>query len=436
VKKDVRSGKIVWGRLFYNNKFAIAFSVFLSVVLWMVLVSNDTQDRPHAIPNVPIKVVLSDTAQADGMKVFSQTDTSATVYVKGNSLVVNQLKSSDLVAVASLPSNITSAGSYILSLEVQSNSQDVSPGQYTFSSVSPSQIMVSVDKYREKTFKIQSDTSISYKAGYQSDPAYFVGVPTLSSDTVTISGPERQVAQVNRVALSNYEVNDTLRETKKFTSTLVLYDANGNKIDQNGLTVNPEKVDVTIPVMPRQTLTLNTTFTNKPAGLVLASGQIQVSPGSIEVAGPKDILAGMNGKFNMDPIDFSSVSPTHNTFDINITLPTTCKNLSNLPTAKVTLNLGDVVAKQMTASSFTVKNLSADQTAIVQTDRLPVTVVGPADEVEKLTGSNLVGAADMTGKENFTGQTEVPATFTVSNSSSCWVYGSYMVNVSVAKKGG
>lgn len=432
MKKGIKFKKIAWGRIFYNNKFAVFFSVFVSIILWAVLISNDTQDHPHAIANVPIKVVLSNTAQTDGMKVFSQTDTIATVYVKGNSLAVNQLKSSDLVAVASLPSNITSSGSYTLNLEVQNTNQSMNLGSYTVDSISPSQVMVSVDKYREKTFDIQSD--ISYKAGYQSDPSYFVGAPTLSSDTVTISGPEKQVLQVNRVAFEEYEISDALRDSKKFTKSLVLYDANGNKLDKGDLTLSPDKVDVTIPVMPRQTLSLGATFTNKPSGLTLDSSQVQILPESIEVAGPKDTLANMNGKFSLDPIDFASISPTHNTFDVDINLPTTCKNLSNLPTARVTLNLDNVATKQMTVSSFSVKNLNASQNATVNTNNLSVTVVGPAGEVAKLTDSNIVGIADLTGKDNFTGQTEVPATFTISNSSSCWVYGSYMVNVNITQK--
>lgn len=436
MKNKVKS--IKWRRLFYNNKFAIFFSVLVSIILWAVLALNNTQEHPRAITGVPIKVVLSDTAQQDGMKIFSHMDTTATVYVTGNSMIVNQLKASDLEVVAPLAANITSSGSYSLPLKVQNSSQNINLSQYTVASISPSQVMVSVDRYREKTFSIQNNdiqNNITYKTGYQANPAYFVGTSVFSSDSVTISGPEKQVIQVNRVAYK-YEIADsTLTETKKFTISPELYDANGNKLEKGDLTINPEKIDVTIPVLPKQTLSLNTTFTNKPAGFNFDSGQIQISPDKIEVAGPKDTLANMNGKFNLDPIDFSTIAPSHNTFDVNVNLPTTCKNLSNSYTARVALDLSGVTTKQMTVSSFTVKNLGSDKTAAVNTKNLSVTVVGPLSEIAKLTDSNLVGNADMTGKENFTGQTEVPVTFTISNSTSCWVYGTYMATVNVTKKG-
>ena len=432
-KNQNKEKKVGWSRLFYSNRFVACFSVFLAVVLWFIMVSNNTEDHAKAITDVPVKITLSDTAQKDGMKVFKPIGMTATVYVKGNSMVVGQLQASDLVAVAPQAANITTPGTYPLPLEVHNSDTNLSKTQYTVDSILPSSVTVTVDRYREKTFNIQN--AVTYKKGYQADPSYFVGEPVLSSDTVTLSGPEKQVSQVNRIAYE-YEIENTLTESKKFTATLVMYDANGNKVEKGDMTVNPEKVDVTIPVMPRQTMTLSPTFANKPAGLSFEAEQVKVSPESLEIAGPKDTLANMAGKISLDPINFSTISPTHNTFDVNISLPTTCKNLSNTPTARVTLNLSDMSTKQMVASSFNVKNLGSDKTATVNTTGLSVTAVGPPGELSKLTESSIVGSVDMSGKENFTGQTEVPVTFTVSNSSSCWVYGSYMATVNVTPKSG
>lgn len=434
MKKDAGEKKFSWNRLFYNNKFVACISVLLAVVLWCIMAANDTQDHARAVTGVPVRITLSDAAQSDGMRVFSQTGgATATVYVKGNSMVVPQLTSSDLVAVIPSAASITSPGTYTFPLEVRNSDTNLARTQYTVDSISPQLVTMTVDRYREKTFTIQSD--ITYKEGYQADPAYFVGPPTLGTDTVTLSGPEKQVSQVNRVAYE-YEVGSTLRDTKKFTATLVMYDANGNKLEKGEMTVNPEKVDVTIPVLPRQTMTVTPTFANKPAGLQLEAGQVQVTPEKIDVAGPKDTLANMAGSISLDPIDFATISPTHNSFDANITLPAACRNLSNSPTAHVTLDLSGMAARQVVVSAFGVKNVGSGRSATVGTKGLSVTVVGPPQELSKLTDASVVGSVDLSGKENFTGQTEAPVTFAVSNSSSCWVYGSYMASVNVVNDGG
>lgn len=419
--------KISVDRLFYNNKFVLIFSLIVSILLWLFVTSADTEDHPRAITSVPIEITLSDAAQADGLKVFSPVDKTATVYIKGNSLVVNQVKADDLKVVALSASSITSPNTYTLPLTAQ-KTEKRNLTDFSVASVSPEQAIIVVDRYKEKTFNIQSD--ITYQENYKSNPSYFVGTPTLNSDTVTISGPEKQVQQVNRVAFE-YKVTDTLTETKNFTADLVMYDANNNKITDSGLTLSLKQVEVTIPVLPREVLPLSAVFTNKPAGLSLGSAEISIDPQTIEVAAPANVLTNLS-EVSLAPIDFSKVSPSTNSFDVDVSLPSTCKNLSNIPTAKVTLDLSGLSTKSIAVTNFNVKNLSSGKQAAIYTKALNVTVVGPREEITKLTENNLVAEIDMSDNENFTGHTEMPVTFSISNAPSSWVYGSYMVNLSVS----
>jgi YbbR domain-containing protein len=425
-EKIMRLRKFSISRIFYNDKFVIIFSVFASVILWVVMASTNTENRPHDIPNVPITIKLSDAAQEDGLKVFSPVNATATVSIKGNSLIVNQVKASDLAVVAKLASTITMPGNYSfdLSVEKKGNLTDFE------ASVFPSQIIISVDRYKEKTFTIEND--IKYKSDYRSDLSYFVNTPTFSSDTVTISGPEKELSQVNRVSAS-YEISETLRETKSFTTNLIMYDANGNKIVSDKLKMSADKVDITIPVVSRKVLPVNASFTNKPVGLIFSANQITIDPQTIEVAGPADVLSNLTN-VSLAPLDFANVSPTKNVFDLDVALPASCKNLSSIPVAKVTLDLSSFTTRKMVVNNFSVKNLAADKTANVYTKSLAVTVVGPDSEISKLTESNLAAQIDMSGKENFTGHTEMPVTFTISNATNSWVYGSYMANISIATK--
>ncbi|MDF2632015.1 MAG: hypothetical protein K0Q85_611 [Caproiciproducens sp.] len=419
--------KISIGRIFYNDKFVMIFSIFASVILWFVMASTNTQDRPHDIKDVPITIKLSDAAQEDGLKVFSPVNQTATVAIKGNSIVVNQVKATDLQVVAQLASSITSPGNYTFDLSLQNKGTLT---DFELVSITPAQLIISVDRYKEKTFTIEND--IKYKSDYKSDLSYFVNSPTFNSDTVTIAGPEKELSQVNKVSAS-YEISDTLRETKIFTTNLTMYDANGNKIVSDKLKMSTNKVEVTIPVLARQVLPVNVSFTNKPVGLTFSPDQITIDPQTIEVAGPQDVLANLVN-ISLAPLDFANISPTKNVFDLGVTLPASCKNLSSIPVAKVTLNLSSLSTRKMVVSNFVVKNLAADKTASVYTKSLAVTVVGPDSEISKLTENSLVAQVDMSGKENFTGHTEMPVTISISNTTSSWVYGSYMANISVNLK--
>lgn len=422
--------KIKFNKLFFNNKFVLVLSLLLSFVLWIAMASTDTEHHPRLISNVPIVITLSDSAQKDGLKVFSPTENDkATVSIKGNSMIVNQIKPTDLQVVAPNASTITTPGTYTFDMSVQKTGTltdfDAAP-------VSPSQMIISVDRYKEKTFTIHDD--ITYKDGYQADPSFFVGTPTLSNDTVTVSGPEKEVSQVNKVSVQ-YEIGETLTETKFFTVNLVMFDANGNPIATKNLKLSEDKVDVTIPVLAREVLPLSVSFTNKPSGLDFTPSQIEIEPKTIEVAGPKEILQNMKN-ITLAPLDFSDVSPSNNVFETDVTLPSTCKNLSNVPKAKVTLDLNGYSTKELSVTNFSVKNLSPDKSASVYTRNLTVTVVGPESEISKLTADSLAAQIDMSGKENFIGHTEMPVTIQVSNAGRSWVYGQYMANIGVSEKTG
>jgi len=417
------------GLLFNSDKFVMIFSILASIVLWIVMASTNTEQFPRQITDVPITISLSDAAQADGLKVFSPLNATASVSIKGNSLIVKQIQASDLQVVAQLASTITSPGSYTFNLSVQKMGALT---DFEVVSISPNQAIINVDRSKEKTFTIESN--ITYKSDYKSDSAYFVSTPTLSSDTVTISGPEKEISQVNKVAIQ-YEISETLKDTKSFTADLILYDANGNKITSDRLKMSETKVEVTIPVLSRKVLPLGVSFTNQPTGLILSPSQISIEPQTIEFAGPSDVIANQT-EISLAPLDFANISPTKNTFDVAVSLPTGCKNLSSIPVAKVTLDLSTLTTRQMVVNNFIVKNLAATKTASVYTKSLTVTVVGPESELSKLTENSLVAQIDMSGKENFSGHTEMPVTVSISNTTSSWAYGSYMANLSVSEKSG
>jgi len=409
--------------LFYHDRFVMVFSICAAVILWIVMATTNTQERPIVI-EVPITITLSDSAQAQGLKVFEQSSKTAKVSIKGNSVIVHQIKAENLQVVAQLASSINKPCNIPLTLSVQKLGT-LSDYEAT---VDPGSIMVSVDYNKTNTLKIENN--LKYKVG----DAYFVSDPTFSPDSITISGPESDVSNVVKVS-AEYDVSGTLTETKSFTTKLVLYDSYGEKVTNDKLKLSASEVKVTIPVLSRKVTSLTTHFTNQPTGLTLSSSQVTIDPSSIEVACPQDMLAKVQ-TIDLEPINFATISPTQSIFPVNITLPAGCKNLSNIYTANVTLNLSGYTTKVLNANAknFTFKNLAASKSAQLITKSLSATVVGPEAELAKLTDDSLSAQIDMTGKENFTGPTEMPVTVIISGAPGSWVYGTYKANLTVTEK--
>ena len=419
----MKKKKLDFSVLFYNDRFVMLFSVLAAIILWFIMATVNTQERPRIIYDVPVTISLSDASQAQGLKIFDQSVKTAKVSIKGNSLVVNRITSEDLQVVAQLASSITQPNNYTLTLTAQKVGQ---LADYEIVSVDPGSLIVNVDVYKEVTFKIEDN--IKYKA----DPDYFVSAPTFSADTVVISGPEKEIAKISRVS-AEYEVKDELKETKSFSTDLVLYDAYGEKLPTDKIKMSASKVDVNILVLSRQVMELTPSFTGKPAGLSMASIKQTVSPESIEVAGPEDALSNVKA-LSLEALDFSEISPEKNSFDVNITLPPGCKNLSNVYTAKVTLDLTGFAQKTVSITEFQVKNLAVGQSAEVFTKSLDMVLVGPEKQLEELKPEDVYAQIDMTGKESFTGHSEFPVTLVSKRTSGIWAFGSYKANVSVTEK--
>lgn len=144
------------GTFFNNDKFVLVFSVFCALLLWLFMSFNDTEKNPRAITEVPIAIKLSDSAQQAGLKVFSPTDAKAKVWIKGNSLTVNQVSNEDLQVVAQQASSVTASGNYVFDLSVNSIKKLTNLTDYTVISVEPSSVNVYVDTYVEKAFQILS----------------------------------------------------------------------------------------------------------------------------------------------------------------------------------------------------------------------------------------------------------------------------------------
>ena len=420
MKKKRRGFSI--GKLFNNDRFVLVFSVFVAIILWFAMATVNTEERPRVIYDVPISVELSKEAKEQGYQIFEQSDMTAKVSVTGNSLVVNQLTKDDVKVEAQVSNN--GVGKFTVNLVATKQSQLI---DYEISSVDPGSVIVNVDKYKEVTMDILDEIK------YTVNDDYFVNSPVLSSDTVTLSGPETEVTKVAKVSVA-YTVREPLTETVKFTTKLVLQDASGNEIpNSDGLihfSNDVNEVEVTIPVLSRATVPIDVTYTNKPEKLDLTN-IMRMDYQSIEVGGSKQDLANLKS-ISLLPIDFSNISPERNSVVMSVDLPANFTNLSNLYTVNVSFDLTEFTTKTMNVEQFVTKNLGSGQTADITTKNLAVTIVGPKDVIDNISPSDLYGEIDMTGKEDFTGSTEMPIKISVKNPEyRAWAYGNYKVNVTV-----
>ena len=426
------------GGLFYSNTFLLILSLILSLVIWFFMASQDTEGN-RILHDVPITVQLSESASSDGVQVFNQTYTTADLELSGGSLITNRLTAEDFEVTALLnPSSTKLTGNTTQKAVIQVRAAKRNAvADYNIVSVSPEEITVEYDRYKESSFTIE--TNVKYSA----DTGYYALTPQLTAERVTVSGPESSVNKISRAAVV-YTIDSPLRSESAFTTPVRLYDQNNKEITDPVslyLELDVDTVDVTIPVLSRKTVSIVATTVHQPKGF--PASRITVEPATLDIAGDPSVLSSISEITLDTPIDFADLDTSNrNVFTMDIPLPAGVRDISTgdnkVTQATVSVNLNDFKKSTFTvpAANIQLSNLPSDRTVTVTTQSLDVTVIGSQAQVNKLTGDSLAVQVDLANFADRLGSVEVPATisFTGTGTDSCWALGKYTVNVTIAEE--
>lgn len=413
-------------RLFSHNITLLVLAFLLSFTAWFFINASSETDTNVTISDIPVTIELPEAALEDGLKVFDGDNVKASVEVSGNRVTVGSLTASDIQVVANQTSSMISPGSYTLSLSAKK--AGLKTNYNIVSSVTPSTVTVFVDKESEQVYDIQNKLTVKLD-----DNNHYANT-TLSQSKVTLTGPETMVSQIDSVA-----VEDTLtgkEADKKVQEKLYYYDADGEKLDLPLVVADIDTVEVTISVLPINTVTLGVDVSNAPSDYP----SIGISPSTIKIAGTQETLDKIEkNTVKIGTLDFSKLKNKNNTLKYTISVPTGCKVISGETSANVSIDLSSYEMTTVTGKISSKIDTSVYSTEFA-TNNVELTVYGPSDVVDDISASDVTVIADFTGmlddlKSGNAVSLSVPLKVTLgSDYSSCWVYGAYTTNVNVTKK--
>lgn len=419
----MKKKKLSLNKLFQNNKFLIILSLVISTITWVYMSMGTTNDTTVTISNIPIQIELPDQLVNNGLQVFSDTEQTATVTVTGSRAVLGSISTKDITVTAAT-NGIDSAGTYQISLSAVKTNP--SANFQIISTVTPSNVNVIVDYLRETSFPIQENVVYKVADGYYASTS-------LASKNITVSGPQTEIAKIAKVSASA-ELDGILDDSTSATADILLYDKSGNRISTDLLKMEFGTVEASISVLPEKTVKVVPEFMNKPEGLNLGDDMLSVEPSEILLAGPKKVLDNTKS-IKLESIDFATLSNKRYEYnDQGINIPTDCKNISNSTAAKVVLDLSSLSKKTYTVDSFKVSGLSSEYKADVTQTNMSVTVIGSKKELENLKSSDIECIIDTSEQSGTVGSVQMPVTFKLKGTSTCWVSGSYKANITISEK--
>ncbi len=423
-KIKLKKKKTTLSSLFNDNKFLLIFSLVMAFIIWVGVSANNGETANYPISDIPVTMDLSEEAENDNLNVVSidgipVSEFTATVRVKGNSVTVGSLTKSDIQVYGANLGNIVTSGTYTVTLMAK---QIGIKNNYDIVSLNPSEVTVVVDRNITKEFTIESMIEVSAPSDY------YKGNPDFSIKTVSVSGPEQSVQKVAKAVVS-YKTEKELTSTTVLSGLPVeLLDENGDVIEDDALTIDSVEVDATIPVLMKKKVPVTLICENKPEGLNMEEF-VSIEPSEIEIAASSDVIDTVSS-INIGTLNFNDLSYGKTFVDYELTMPEGVRNLNNIEKATVKFDYSKFSVKSFTVTSFKFENVPEGLVAEYSPySNVIVRVIGPKSEISDMTSSDIFSVIDLTGAS--IGNTDVNLNISVLDHTSCWVYGSYQLNVTV-----
>lgn len=407
-------------KLLYNKRFTVTISILLAFACWVVLTINQKPTMDRVFTDMTVTVNLENTYAAENeLSIIGDiSQQKFTVTVRGANYLVSSLTASDFNLYASAAS-VDAPGQYSLDVAVAGSTE------YEVLSISPSTLDVNFDYIENKEFTINALAQGATAAeGLITEGGVVSGT---ESDTVTIKGPRTVLNKIETVA-ALAQVNKTLSASETFDADIILYDADGNVIEQNNLSLSTTKVKVTVPISKKKVVPVKVAFSNLPSGFLQDSLSCSVDHASVTVIGTPETIDKTN-EVTLSPIDIRKVYSGADSFDVSAKLPEGIRLLDSIDYFTVSVNLSGYTEKTVTVSNIMYTGLTGGLTAQGGASIKNVKICGPSSVIRKIDASKIYAQIDLTDKK--AGEHTVDVSINFDGYNNIWAVGNYTTTVTV-----
>lgn len=379
-------------RLTHNLGLKI-LAIMFSVALWFVVnnISDPTESKTYS--NVQVEILNADMITDAGKvyEVLENTD-KITVKVTGKSSIISLLEKEDIRAVADM-ADLSFMNTVTIKLSSARYNQ-----QLEFDS-SVENVKLSIEDL--KKIQMVINTSI---AGKPAD-GYIVGSVTPSQNIVRISGPESVIDKIDRVE-AVVDVRDTYTSDINTSVGLKLKDENDEVIQSNAIEMNISNIDVAVSILAKKEVPLKFAVSGTPKEGYMLTGDVVSVPATVEIAGKKGIVDAISEISITD----AAVNVTNQAedlvafVDLMKYLPggTQLVDKGFTGDVSVTVDIEPTVTKtyDVPSKNFGISNKPEGFDVTVQefmdgTDSYNISLVGLAEDVNRLNVRSIIGVVDM-----------------------------------------
>lgn len=384
-------------------------------IMWIYVMVVDSPDYEQKFESVPITVTGTTVIEKNSsLSVFSGTDISVDVTVKGQKSIISRYSKDDIKVEADV-SGVTEGGrkTFALTFDLPSGLSLISSSATTVDLFIDRKVTLDIDvKAKLSSYKVATD--------------FELGQITCDPSAIRVEGPDSVLRDV-KYAYVDVGMNDSyISESFVTDGTVALTDSDGNLIENRYLKLSQNSVKVNVPVYTYKELTL--TAATKYGFFDTDNSKITFDPPAVRVKGDPTKLASVDS-VSVTTLDEKMITED-TTFLVDIVLP------DGLTLADGEPNAAKLSVKRigMSKKSISVKDISVnapeDMKYELITNAVAVTVIADDDIISDIKATDIKLTADISNFGDSSGNVMVPATVEITyKGGTVYELGEYSIQV-------
>lgn len=407
-------------RVLESKWFYMIVSILLAVVFWSYVRTEQDVEQEITLRSVPVQITGENILENQNMTVAGLSHKTVSLRVSCPISVGRQLNSRT-VSVTVDVSRCSGAQNYDLTYNIN-YPENITPNQVQVLERNPQRITASIEQMYTSTYEIEFVHKGSVADGYQS------GTAVINPTLVTVSGPEDNVKQVNKVVavLTQEELSS------RFSGDLplMLLDADGNTITGLDVKLSATTAYVTLPVVVVKEIPLTVNLIGG-GGAAPEDADYSIEPqDTITVSGSEEDLAGLNA-LNLGDVDLAQIAGSSETRTFPVQLDPRFGNVSGITEVQVTITLKDLATKDFQVENIELINTPSIYTAHSATQVRTITLRGDQEALDAISPSQIQIVADLSNVAA-EGSYPVPVRVYLNAAGNVGVVGSYTIIVNVS----
>ncbi len=216
-----------------NNMLAKILSLVIAILLWSYVMGVENPNESITIRNVRVNFQNMESLEQKGLILLSPSEQFVNIKISGKKNDLDKIRQGSIYATADLEGYGVGDSRVRVDTRFESN-----PGTVQVESVSPRDVLVSIDRVITREMAVKIDTNGSPLENY------IIGDITTSSPHVKIKGPQHVLDKV-RSLVASVDITD---KTEPFTvsNPVKAVDENGEELVS--IETTPNVIDISVPI--------------------------------------------------------------------------------------------------------------------------------------------------------------------------------------------